>query len=210
MAADTRWSLGGLGNRQRWSDLAQHAVVLQPCRSPAGPFDHGVRRCTPPPRGCAPQETMMINGLRAVSVWSADLNNLLPFYRTSCPRLPIQSPRFVSLASRGRRRSAGHAIESRPHAVPCTPCRLATTISWRLETVEAAGGVRREPSTTTRSLATRKDPECNLVHFCSTPDRRTIRAPFLGCRLRVALLKRLDHCRRGDVVTSSVSARCAR
>ena len=44
----------------------------------------------------------MINRLRAVSIWSADLNNLLPFYRDVLG-LPvaIEAPRFVVLGAPG-------------------------------------------------------------------------------------------------------------
>ena len=44
----------------------------------------------------------MIKGLSAVSIWSADLNNLLPFYRDRLG-LPvaIESPRFVVLGAPG-------------------------------------------------------------------------------------------------------------
>ena len=49
----------------------------------------------------------MINGLRAVSIWSADLNNLLPFYRDVLGlQVAIQSPRFVVLGGPGAPRSA--------------------------------------------------------------------------------------------------------
>ena len=44
----------------------------------------------------------MIKGLSAVSVWSADLNNLLPFYRDVLGlKVSIQSPRFVVLGEAG-------------------------------------------------------------------------------------------------------------
>jgi catechol 2,3-dioxygenase-like lactoylglutathione lyase family enzyme len=43
----------------------------------------------------------MINGLRAVSIWSADLNNLLPFYRDVLGLPVAESPRFVVLGAPG-------------------------------------------------------------------------------------------------------------
>ena len=40
----------------------------------------------------------MINGLRLVSIWSADLNNLLPFYRDTLGlKVAMQTPAFVVL-----------------------------------------------------------------------------------------------------------------
>jgi catechol-2,3-dioxygenase len=45
---------------------------------------------------------MMIKGLSAVSIWSADLNNLLPFYRDVLRlEVALQSPRFVVLGQPG-------------------------------------------------------------------------------------------------------------
>ena len=48
----------------------------------------------------------MITGLRGASIWSENLNNLLPFYRDLLG-LPvaIQIPGFVVLGSSARRRS---------------------------------------------------------------------------------------------------------
>ena len=44
----------------------------------------------------------MIKGLSAASIWSADLNNLLPFYRDVLGlKVVIQSPRFVVLGEAG-------------------------------------------------------------------------------------------------------------
>ena len=48
------------------------------------------------------KETTMIKGLSAVSVWSADLKNLLPFYRDVLGlKVVIESPRFVVLGETG-------------------------------------------------------------------------------------------------------------
>src|SRR3984893_11865245 len=48
------------------------------------------------------KETTMIKGLSAVSVWSADLKNLLPFYRDVLRlKVFIEPPRFVVLGEAG-------------------------------------------------------------------------------------------------------------
>jgi predicted enzyme related to lactoylglutathione lyase len=115
---------------------------------------------------------MMINGLRAVSVWSADLNNLLPFYREVLGlKVAIQSPRFVVLGEPGAP-TVGLGTHSEVRGRNADPARhlvgLATddlVADWKR--LKAAGVEFVEDPTDydTVSIATLKDPEGNLVQL---------------------------------------------
>ncbi len=114
----------------------------------------------------------MINGLRAVSIWSADLKNLLPFYRDVLG-LPvaIESPRFVVLGGAGAS-TIGLGTHSGVRGPNLDPARhlvgLATddlVADWKR--LKAAGVEFVEDPTDydTVSIATLKDPEGNLVQL---------------------------------------------
>jgi len=120
----------------------------------------------------------MIKGLSAVSIWSADLNNLLPFYRDVLGlRVAIQSPRFVVLGEPGEP-TIGLGTHSDVRGHNADPARhlvgLATddvVADW--ERLEAAGVEFVEDPTDydTVSIATLKDPEGNLVQLLQRQPR---------------------------------------
>jgi predicted enzyme related to lactoylglutathione lyase len=129
------------------------------------PFDHVVR---PYPF----KESTMIKGLSAVSVWSADLNNLLPFYRDVLGlKVSIQSPRFVVLGEAGGP-SVGLGTHSDVRGQNADPARhmigLATDdLAGDYRRLKAAGAEFVEAPTDydTVSIATLKDPEGNLIQL---------------------------------------------
>ena len=114
----------------------------------------------------------MIKGLSAVSIWSAALNNLLPFYRDRLG-LPvaIESPRFVVLGAPGgpsvglgtHRDVRGRNADPARHMIRLATDDLAG--AWRR--LEAAGVefVEDPADHDTVSIATCRDPEGNLVRL---------------------------------------------
>jgi predicted enzyme related to lactoylglutathione lyase len=114
----------------------------------------------------------MIKGLRAVSIWSADLNNLLPFYRDVLGlEVAIESPRFVVLGAPGGP-TIGLGTHDGVRGRNADPARhlvgLATddlVADWKR--LQAAGVEFVEDPTDydTVSIATLKDPEGNLVQL---------------------------------------------
>ena len=126
----------------------------------------------------------MINGLRAVSIWSADLNNLLSFYRDVLG-LPvaIESPRFVVLSAAGRP-SIGLGTHTGVRGRNPDPARhmigLPTddlVADWTR--LKAAGVEFVEDPTDydTVSIATMKDPGGNLIQLL-----QPARGRLLGAR----------------------------
>ena len=114
----------------------------------------------------------MIKGLTAVSIWSADLDNLLPFYRDRLG-LPvmIESPRFVVLGQPGGP-SVGLGTHSEVRGRNADPARhmigLATDdLAGDWKRLKAAGVEFVEDPTDydTVSIATCRDPEGNLVQL---------------------------------------------
>jgi predicted enzyme related to lactoylglutathione lyase len=114
----------------------------------------------------------MIKRLSAVSIWSADLHNLLPFYRDVLG-LPValESPRFVVLAGPGQP-TVGPGTHSGVRGSNADPARhmvgLATddlVADWTR--LKAAGVEFVEDPTDygTVSIATLKDPEGNLIQL---------------------------------------------
>jgi predicted enzyme related to lactoylglutathione lyase len=123
---------------------------------------------------------MMIKGLSAVSVWSADLNNLLPFYRDVLGlTVAIQSPRFVVLGGAGGP-SIGLGTHSDVRGRNLDPARhmigLATDdLAGDWTRLKAAGVAFVEDPTDydTVSIATLRDPEGNLIQLLQQrPTRR--------------------------------------
>lgn len=114
----------------------------------------------------------MIKGLSAVSVWSADLKNLLPFYRDVLGlRVMIESPRFVVLGEAGGP-SLGLGTHSDVRGRNADPARhmigLATDdVAGDWKRLKAAGVEFVEAPTDydTVSIATLKDPEGNLIQL---------------------------------------------
>jgi len=115
---------------------------------------------------------MMINGLRAVSVWSADLDNLLPFYREVLGlKVAIQSPRFVVLGEPGAP-TIGLGTHSEVRGRNADPARhlvgLATddlVADWKRLKAVGVEFVEDPTDYDTVSIATLKDPEGNLVQL---------------------------------------------
>jgi predicted enzyme related to lactoylglutathione lyase len=124
---------------------------------------------------------MMIKGLSAVSVWSADLNNLLPFYRDVLGlKVAIQSPRFVVLGGAGGP-SIGLGTHSDVRGRNLDPARhmigLATDdLAGDWTRLKAAGVEFVEDPTDydTVSIATLRDPEGNLIQLLQ---QRPTRSP---------------------------------
>ncbi len=114
----------------------------------------------------------MINGLRAVSVWSADLDNLLPFYREVLGlKVAIQSPRFVVLGEPGAP-TIGLGTHSEVRGRNADPARhlvgLATddlVADWKRLKAVGVEFVEDPTDYDTVSIATLKDPEGNLVQL---------------------------------------------
>ena len=114
----------------------------------------------------------MIKGLSAASIWSADLNNLLPFYRDVLGlKVAIQSPRFVVLGEPGSP-TVGLGTHSEVRGRNPDPARhmigLATddlAADWKR--LKAAGVEFVEDPTDydTVSIATLRDPEGNLIQL---------------------------------------------
>ena len=122
----------------------------------------------------------MIKGLTAVSIWSADLNNLLPFYRDVLGlQVALQSPRFVVLGEPGAP-TIGLGTHSGVRGRNADPARhmvgLATddlVADWKR--LKAAGVEFVEDPTDydTVSIATLHDPEGNLIQLLQRrPSRR--------------------------------------
>lgn len=110
----------------------------------------------------------MITGLRGVSIWSEDLNNLLPFYRDVLARARgddrdsrVRGPRWAvaGYAQRG----AGRNADPARHMIGLTSTDL--TGDWtRLK--DAGVEFVEDPSDYgTVRIATLKDPEGNLVQL---------------------------------------------
>jgi predicted enzyme related to lactoylglutathione lyase len=124
---------------------------------------------------------MMIKGLSAVSIWSADLNDLLPFYRDVLGlEVAIQSPRFVVLGAAGGP-TIGLGTHNDVRGRNADPARhligLATddlVADWKR--LKAAGVEFVEDPTDydTVSIATLQDPEGNLIQLLQ---RRPSRGP---------------------------------
>jgi predicted enzyme related to lactoylglutathione lyase len=115
---------------------------------------------------------MMIKGLSAVSIWSENLNNLLPFYRDMLGlRVAMQSPGFVVLGEPGtptiglgtHSEIRGRNADAARHMVGLETSDLRK--DWTR--LKASGGEFVEDPTDydTVSIATLKDPEGNLIQL---------------------------------------------
>lgn len=126
----------------------------------------------------------MIKGLRAVSIWSADLNNLLPFYRDVLGlAVAIESPRFVVLGEPGGA-TIGLGTHDRVHGPNADPARhmvgLATDdleADWKRLKAAGVEFVEEPTDYDTVSIATLKDPEGNLIQLL-----QPARGRLLGAR----------------------------
>jgi len=114
----------------------------------------------------------MIRELRGATIWSEDLNNLLPFYRDVLG-LPvaIQVPGFVVLGEPGAP-SLALGTHSEVHGRNADPARhmvgLATddlTADWKRLKAAGVDFVEDPTDYGTLRIATLKDPEGNLVQL---------------------------------------------
>jgi predicted enzyme related to lactoylglutathione lyase len=118
------------------------------------------------------KETTMIKGLSAVSVWSADLKNLLPFYRDVLGlKVVIESPGFVVLGEAGGP-SVGLGTHSDVRGRNADPARhmigLATddlAADWKRLKAAGVEFVEAPTDYDTVSITTLKDPEGNLIQL---------------------------------------------
>ena len=114
----------------------------------------------------------MIKGLSAVSVWSADLKNLLPFYRDVLGlKVAIESPRFVVLGEAGgpsvglgtHSDVRGRNADPARHMIGLTTDDLAA--DWKRLKAAGVEFVEAPTDYDTVSIATLKDPEGNLIQL---------------------------------------------
>ena len=114
----------------------------------------------------------MIKGLSAVSVWSADLKNLLPFYRDVLGlKVVIESPGFVVLGEAGgpsvglgtHSDVRGRNADPARHMIGLTTDDLAA--DWKRLKAAGVEFVEAPTDYDTVSIATMKDPEGNLIQL---------------------------------------------
>ena len=114
----------------------------------------------------------MIKGLSGATVWSEDLNNLLPFYRdTLVLKVSIESPAFVVLSD-GNGPSLGLGTHSEVKDKASDPYRHmvgldSDNLDADYQRLNAAGVEFIEKPTDYGGLriATLKDPEGNLIQL---------------------------------------------
>lgn len=114
----------------------------------------------------------MIKGLSAVSVWSADLKNLLPFYRDVLGlKVVIESPGFVVLGEAGGPSVGlgthgdvrGRNADPARHMIGLTTDDLGA--DWKRLKAAGVEFVEAPTDYDTVSIATLKDPEGNLIQL---------------------------------------------
>jgi predicted enzyme related to lactoylglutathione lyase len=114
----------------------------------------------------------MIKGLRGATIWSEDLNNLLPFYRDTLG-LPValQVPGFVVLGELGAPALA-LGTHSEVHGRNADPARhmvgLGTddlAADWKRLKAAGVDFVEDPTDYGTLRIATLKDPEGNLLQL---------------------------------------------
>jgi predicted enzyme related to lactoylglutathione lyase len=114
----------------------------------------------------------VIKGLRAASIWSEDLNHLLPFYRDRLG-LPvaIQTPGFVVLGELGRA-TLGLGTHSEVRGRNADPARHMVGLEtddvdaeWTRLTAAGVEFVEKPTDYGQLRIATLRDPEGNLVQL---------------------------------------------
>jgi predicted enzyme related to lactoylglutathione lyase len=121
----------------------------------------------------AQEEDQVITGLGGVSIWSSDLNNLLPFYRDVIGlKVALESERFVLLGDDVNAPSLGLGSHSEVRGKATDPYRHMVGLNSDDVRADAArlkaAGVEfiEEPNQQDGLiLATLKDPEGNLVQL---------------------------------------------
>jgi predicted enzyme related to lactoylglutathione lyase len=114
----------------------------------------------------------MISGLGGVTIWSSDLNNLLPFYRDVIGlKVVVESERFVLLGEQNVP-SLGLGSHSEVHGRATDPFRYMVGLTTNdirgdAERLKRAGVefVEEPNQQDGLMLATLKDPEGNLVQL---------------------------------------------
>jgi predicted enzyme related to lactoylglutathione lyase len=116
----------------------------------------------------------MIKQLAGVSIWSEDLNNLLPFYRDVLGlKVAIQTPGFVQIGEdRPDAPALGLGTHSEVHGTNADPSRhmvafLSDDLNADWKRLKEAGVEFVEDPTDYGDIriATLKDPEGNLVQL---------------------------------------------
>jgi predicted enzyme related to lactoylglutathione lyase len=119
----------------------------------------------------------MLKGLSGASIWSEDLNNLLPFYRNVLGlKVAFESPGFVSFGERAGDAYVGAYLGIGTHSEvkgkPSDPYRHmvgieSDDVGADFERLSAAGVEFIEQPTDSGGLriATLKDPEGNIVQL---------------------------------------------
>ena len=114
----------------------------------------------------------MITGVRGATIWSEDLNRLLPFYRDALGlQVSVETPGFVVL---GRREGPSLALgtHSEVHGRTVDPARhmiglMTDDITSDYKRLKDAGVEFIEPPTEYPNVrvATLKDPDGNLIQL---------------------------------------------
>jgi len=116
----------------------------------------------------------MIKQFAGASIWSEDLNNLLPFYRDVLGlKVAMESPRFVQLGEdRPDVQSLGLGTHSEVHGRNTDPARHMVgftsddlTADWKRLKEAGVEFVEDPTDYDNLSIATLKDPEGNLVQL---------------------------------------------
>ena len=115
----------------------------------------------------------MITGFAGASIWSEDLNNLLPFYRDVLGlKVAMESPRYVMLGETMNVPTLALASHSDVHGPNQDPARHM--VAFATDNIQAdwqrlkAAGVEFVQDPTAEdglAIATLKDPEGNLVQL---------------------------------------------
>jgi predicted enzyme related to lactoylglutathione lyase len=109
----------------------------------------------------------MITGLRGASIWSEDLNNLLPFYRDVLRlTVSVQTPGFVVLEGLGlgtHSQVRGRNADPARHMVGFATDDV--TAEWKRLTAAGVTFVEAPTDYGRFRIATLEDPEGNLVQL---------------------------------------------
>ena len=119
----------------------------------------------------------MIKGLSGATIWSEDLNKLLPFYRDVLGlAVRIQTPAFVVFGEAGAPAFAlgthsevhGHNADAARHMVGLTTDNV--TADWKRLKTAGVEFVEDPKDYGNLWIATLKDPEGNLVQLLQIKD----------------------------------------
>ncbi len=115
----------------------------------------------------------MTTGLSGATIWSGDLNNLLPFYRDVLGmKVTFESPEFAVL-SQGEGGNLGIGTHSQVKGKASDPYRLmvglnSDDLDADFRRLEAAGVefIERPTEYDGLRIATLRDPEGNIIQLC--------------------------------------------